>query len=716
MFTAMLFLTIACISIYTYLMERMRWRSRKWLLAMALRISAIFVLWLLLSPIELQLKLHHQLRPVFHFLVDTSFSMHLCGADEEVREFLAELLRDFKALSKPPVAHIWTFDESLRRITPNELSTIKFNGQRTRLIEGILALAQNIKSSTGERCLIVLTDGQDEFEVERLSAALSAVNWASQRGINWWIIGVGSKAAPNAQVELTPNFSLTFPMSIVPLQCAVRLTSGDSYRGVLTVSFRGKKLLQRQVELNKSRPEASFELNLTPPTGEHQVVAMCSAMSGESITEDNEVVASIKVIGRKLRLLFVAGSPNPEFKFIKRAFEDDDSIELLCLSERDGAGFLAQGSLSKGEQVVRLTIDRAMLGKFDIVIFGNIDAASLPPRAFDELAWYVGEYGGTLLILGGEKSFANAKIGVLERLLPTGASKMKFVEGSFSLMPTDVGLKSAAINMGEGEDAALRFWKSLPKLNCGIALGKPKDGAYVLLRYVGARADSDAALIWHRYGAGRVIVFGPFDTWRWWMDAIRHARQPDEFIKFWRNLARCMTNPLIEGWLTLTAEKTFVEPNELLTVHAARQRGFNLRQPGEIKVVAAHESGTKLTFTLQRHRDAYVGHARLNKAGRWTLKPVQAEGNAVSVTAIPHLKERMHVGRNEASLAAIAKAFKGQLLSIKGAKKLAADFARREIKMEGGRAIKLRSLKWLYFAVLLLLAIEWAMRRFNGLT
>lgn len=716
MLLRILLLVAALASVYVYLNERPRWRSNAWLVALSLRMLVIALLWLLLSPIELAMRRQRPYNPDIHLLVDTSLSMRLSGADKEAIGVLNKLVHKLREFGEPLNICIWAFGEKLREVNMDEAQSLKFTDERTRLIANMLALAKRIGSSH-EFMAIVLTDGQD-----------TDFDWLptiTDRGLslsgNWAVVGVGKREIPNTSVEVAPQFILTFPKSVVTIRCSVKLMCGESYKGKLTVSLNGRRIHQSRLTLTRRNDKRTIELPISPLPGKHVIVASCTPDEHEQLTEDNKAMAFIKTVERNMRVLFIAGSPNPEFKFIRRALESDETIDLLSLSERGGAGFLAQGDLISEEQVLRLTIDRATLSKFDIVIIGNISTDSLPPRAIGDLAWYVGERGGTLLILGGDRSLLNSRNKTLVQLLPTeptksGSAAGEFIAADFSLTPTELGLKCPAIRMGFDADAAKHLWKKLPKLKCGVILGRPKGASQTLLKYDGVATSNDAALVWHRYGAGRVIVFAAFDTWRWWMDAAKRSKQPDEFLRFWQGIVKCVTVPLVDDFVTLTPNKTLVDTKEALTVCASYLGGLTSRQPHEIGVVAIHESGAQVTFRLNRHSGVYTGRIQLDKSGAWTLKPLGVNGNCASVIAVAQLNERMRVGHNEATLHAISKSLGCKLVSPDEAVRLVMEQVAKKPRRVEVSTVRLATLPWLYFAILALLSLEWLMRRTRGLT
>ncbi|MFA4016116.1 MAG: hypothetical protein RUDDFDWM_001218 [Candidatus Fervidibacterota bacterium] len=706
MFYTLLAFTAACISVYSYMREVGRWRRHTFVIALLARLMAIFLLWLLLSQFELNLKSSFVRPHDLHLLIDTSESMHLCGMDRDVIALAQNVAHTLSAHQTTVRLHIWAFDEALKEIPIAHIRKLKFKGERTELVSAISSLKRLLGTNA---TVVVLTDGQDTkvkspYDVRNILAR------EKSSGANWVFVRLEREAPANVCVEVLPPYTIAFPNSVVTLRCVVRLTSGNSYSGMLRVTMDRKEILHRRISLSAEHPNETVMFSVSPHS-EHRIKVKCDTAPNELFTLDNEAEAIINIINRKVRLLFITGLPSPEFKFIKRSLEDDGAIDMLCLSERDNVGFLAQGNLVTGEQVLRLSVDRNMLSKFDIIFISNIEPIKLPSRTFEEIEWYVSQYGGTLFILGGEKTPTLFNNVLFKRLSPAEGFG-GFINNDFSLKPTELGLHCPAVNMGRDKAEARSIWEKMPKLRCGMVLTKLKGGASVLLEYDGIGSAGGAAFVWHRYGEGKVFIFAPFDTWRWCMEAAKRSSEPREFNYFWRTLARSLPTPLVDGFVTLSASNSVAEVGEVVCIYGA-VRG-NARSK-EINVLAQHEDGTKKQFTLVRQGDTFVGQLRLDRQGRWMLKPSSTHGSTVFITAVEKLHEHKRVGHNEEMLKAMADALGGQIISPGDVKKVALKCANMAVKEYSFYTLRLRSMPFLYFAILTLLSLEWFLRRRNGL-
>ena len=65
--------------------------------------------------------------------------------------------------------------------------------------------------------------------------------------------------------------------------------------------------------------------------GAHSFQIGIVPVAGEQNTQNNSVVRLVNVVPRKMRILYIEGEPRWEYKFIRRALEEDESIEVACM-------------------------------------------------------------------------------------------------------------------------------------------------------------------------------------------------------------------------------------------------------------------------------------------------------------------------------------------------------------------------------------------------
>lgn len=166
-----------------------------------------------------------------------------------------------------------------------------------------------------------------------------------------------------------------------------------------------------------------------------------AATGVEATLENNRRLIQIDRGSGRKRILYVSGRPNWEFKFLRRALEQDPSLELAALLRiaRREAKFDFRGRAGESSNplfrgfkqeadadtesydepvIVRLNMRNGEelrggfptsadeLFGFHAVVLDDLEAAFFTPDQLDLLERFVSERGGGLLMLGGQESFA----------------------------------------------------------------------------------------------------------------------------------------------------------------------------------------------------------------------------------------------------------------------------------------------------------------------
>ena len=93
----------------------------------------------------------------------------------------------------------------------------------------------------------------------------------------------------------------------------------------------GEKLLAaKDLRLNDRTGEGTVSLSFTPEeVGSQHVIRFDSPQLGESLTSNNQVHLSLKVVRDKIRILMITGSPSMNYRYLRMALKNDPSLDLL---------------------------------------------------------------------------------------------------------------------------------------------------------------------------------------------------------------------------------------------------------------------------------------------------------------------------------------------------------------------------------------------------
>lgn len=318
--------------------------------------------------------------------------------------------------------------------------------------------------------------------------------------------------------------------------------------------------------------------NAPPGISFHRIFVRESGESGTETTEatlaNNSRAVVVDRAQGPYRLLYVAGRPNWEFKFLNRALEGDDQVQLAALirvarrepkfsflgraGETSNPLFRGTDDQAKGEVaaydqpvLVRLntrdeaelrtgfpTTEEELFG-YHAVILDDVESAFFTPAQAALLQRFVSVRGGGFLMLGGMESFGEggyARTPVGE-MLPVSLDRTPMAGGPGELafnLDREGWLQPWSRLRDNEADEKSRL-SGMPGLRVVNRVRGVKPGAGVIATADDATGQRVPALVVQRFGRGRSAALMAGDLWRWGMSS-PEARLDLE--KSWRQLVR----------------------------------------------------------------------------------------------------------------------------------------------------------------------------------
>jgi uncharacterized membrane protein len=296
--------------------------------------------------------------------------------------------------------------------------------------------------------------------------------------------------------------------------------------------------------------------------------------SREATLANNASVVAVDRGRGPYRILYVAGRPNWEFKFLNRALQADDQIQLVGLIRvalREpkfdfrgragetsnplyrGFGDQSPGTVERYDEPVLVRVNTRdeielrqgfprvpeELYGYQAVILGDVEASFFTPDQATLLQKFVSERGGGLLMLGGMESFRQGQY----QRTPVGDALPIYLDRAEEAAP------SGALKLNLAREGWLEAWarlrdneaderarlQGMPAFQVFNPTREIKPGARVVATATDERGKEYPALVTQRFGRGRsaALMFG--DVWRWGMQSPEARRDMD---KAWRQLAR----------------------------------------------------------------------------------------------------------------------------------------------------------------------------------
>jgi uncharacterized membrane protein len=546
-------------------------RLRDRLVLIALRVAALAVLLVCLFRPTLILKAAVPQQNFLAVLVDNSRSMAIADRDGQPRSaFVQQQLngpnaRLLAALSQRFVVRLFSFATSSDRI--QSTADLKFDGTATRLSQA-LDRARDELAGLPLAGLVMVSDGADTTDaaIDESLASLKA------RSIPVFTVGLGQERfARDIQVTRveTPRSVLKGTALVVDV---VLSQTGYGGRTVpLSVEDDGRIVNTQEVKLPPDGESATVKVRFTAnEAGARLFRFKVPTQDAEQVTQNNARDALIQVNDRVEKVLYYEGEPRYELKFVRRAVEDDKNLQLVTLDRTAENKYLRQGVSNPDELIAGFPKTREELFAYRALILGSVEAASFTPDQLRMIADFVSKRGGSLLMLGGRRAFAEGGWAgtPVGEVLPVvmGSANAKYLATDIDVRPTRAGATFPVTLLANSEEASARKWDDMPELSAVNLIKEVKPGATVLLTGTDKARQEHVVLAHQRYGRGKALAMPVQDVWYWRMAAKVPVTDTTHQM-FWRRMVRWLVDGVPDQVnVTTTADR--VEPGESIKVDA----------------------------------------------------------------------------------------------------------------------------------------------------
>ncbi len=472
-------------------------------------------------------------------LVDDSRSMAIAdaGADNRTtRETAAvQALQNgmLAGLEKRFQTRVYKLDASLARAdSPGALQP---TGTATHIGDGLKKLAADT-SDLPVGAVVLLTDGAENSG----GIDLDTISALRNRRLPVHTVGFG-REEPAHDVEIEDVNVAAHAMADSRMRATVSLRQHGfaGARATLSAKDGEKVLAQKEVTLAANGVVQVETLALNAgAAGVRHIVFAVAPLPGEESATNNAMTRNVSVSGQRRRILYVEGEPRWEYKFLRRAAEDDKELQVVAMLRTTENKIYRQGISDPSELAEGFPNKAEDLFGYDGIIIGSVEAGYFTPRQQELLREYVDRRGGGLLFLGGRFSLADGGWGVssVNELLPTFLPNAKGTfhrEPAFSQL-TPAGVDSPVTRLADDSAKNVDRWKKLPYLMDFQDAGNPKPGATVLAEMTAGRAKMPL-LVTQNYGRGRTAIMATSGTWRWQMSS--PLGDPSHDL-FWQQLLR----------------------------------------------------------------------------------------------------------------------------------------------------------------------------------
>ena len=544
------------------------------LVLVALRLGVVgMILFCLFRP-SLILKAAVPQQNFLGVLIDDSRSMTIADTNGHARtQFVQEQLADAKspllaALSERFVVRLFRFSSTTGRLAST--ADLKYDGTASRLGPA-LERARDELAGLPLAGLVLVTDGADTT-ANALDEPLASLK---ARSIPVFPVGVGQdRFAHDIQVSRVETPRLTLKGTSLSVDVVLSQTGYGGKSVPLQVEDSGRIVSSQQVTLPPDGESATVRVTFTAKdAGARLFRFRVPPQANEQVTQNNTRDALVEVADRREKVLYMEGEPRYEVKFIRRAVEGDENLQVTILQRTAEDKYLRLDVDSPEELVGGFPKTREELFAYRAIILGSVEAASFSPDQLRMLADFVSKRGGGLLMIGGRRAFAEggwAGTPVAE-VLPVelegagrGGNQPEAVW--VSVRPTREGSTFPVTKLEATDKTSTDRWNELPRVTTVNPVQRTKPGATVLLMGEDDRGQEHIVLAYQRYGRGKSLTFPIQDSFIWKMDVTIPVTDTTHST-FWRRLVRWLVDGVPDA-VAISTNSERVEPGETVTLTA----------------------------------------------------------------------------------------------------------------------------------------------------
>jgi len=593
---------------------------------LALRAAALGVLVLiLLNPTRVEHIQHTGPPPLALFLIDESRSMSLespISRSQAARQMIRRAEGLVPALGRPAIQK-YGFGRDLFALSEPE------QGRRAEADETRLGWAlEQLPARFGDTmpfAVFVFSDGRStEPEVQGATArAYRAL------GVPIHVVPLGDeRISGDIAVQDIDAPREARPGTRVPVRVTLRSRGYDGKRTELRIrqdsGSKGDVLATLPVTLADG--EQAHDLVIDTDRAKGPLAVEVQALPDEAIAGNNVVPFQITARQKKLRVIYMEGSPLPEYRYLHEALEEDPNITCVSMGVDNMHAAYPRlyrfGDLRRGYPTTR-----EELLSYDVVICSDISRGAFSREQLEWTVELVSKRGGGFVMIGGNASFGSGGWDqtVWDGLIPVDMSGHGTGDSEFSVTSFKVDIPPEAMDhpiwrIVDDPERNREVLARLPMFGGSNLIDRLKPAATLLgtsdrplsraeveraklagrsmppqgprpKRSAGSPAVPAFPVIFacQTFGRGRTFAMSTDSTWAWGTEFERSWGEDDNryFRKFWRNvvfwLAENSGGP--SRRLRVETDKVFYRPGQPIDV-AARAYDDKLAETDLYRVVA----------------------------------------------------------------------------------------------------------------------------------
>ncbi len=703
-------------------------KARRWSFLTMLRVVFFAVLVSLLLQPVLLLTIEREVPRTLPILVDATGSMALADGSgvsrmARVGESLTERAGKsaVDSLQSELEVPLLSFTADGVEKVAGDWSDLQPQGEETALGDVLVKTLERYRGASLAG-IVVVTDGGQNGGLPLAEAS----EILKQAGVPVFAVGVGDAAARDVAVENVEVRGVLLADDAAPVTVRLRSQGMKGSTGRLVFSLGGVQVAEEEVSFESDGPLEVRSLFIPKRAGAYSLEARFETDGGEeALAQNNLGHAALRVVDRRLRVLLTDQAPRWEYKYLEAMLGRERRVDLsCCLFEADPEIARVPGS----PYLERFPFRAEELFEYDLVILGDIDPRFLTEAHQDLLRDYVSKAGGALVVVAGKRFVPAAyQRTELERLLPVelagsalGAATA-VASRPVRLALTSSGRSSVMMQLGDDAEASQALWQRLPPIYWTARVRRAKPAADVLLVRADPSGESETVPVMalHRYGAGEVLFVGTDNFWRW-----RRNVGDRYHATLWGQIVQRMAGQRLltdAPRITLQSERRRYRRGDRVRVYARLfARNWEPRREETVPgvLVWSEDPDRRREVALRAvpgQPGMYRSEFSAGDPGNYRLALSGDEISTLDFTVRDDNRELMQAAMNAGLLRDLATRTGGAFVALDRIDQLPAAITNRTARLTSMIGVDLWSSPIIFVLLVLLITMEWIVRKYSEL-
>jgi uncharacterized membrane protein len=703
-------------------------------------------------------------------VVDNSRSMNMHPPGDprsrvdRLRSLLSEQAAWHSRLSQDFMVRRYVFDDRLR--ATEDFEGLQFDGNSSSLADSLQSLQERF-ASRPVAGLMLVTDGIATDDLN---------GWIERTELQFPIYPIVDESISEFQDIAVSEASVTVSsFELAPATVEATVTA-QGLRGrkiaARILDSQGKTLVKQTLESDSDQYRQRVRFQFQPSSPGVQFVQLRAMLESEDrdqaevdsrievTTANNIQWLTVNRTGGPFRILYLSGRPNWEFKFLRRALEEDLELELSALirlakkemkfvfgdravestnrlfkgfaedeetaEQHDETILIGFGKGPTGEVIKKFPATTEELFAYDAVVLDDIEASFFTPSQMLLMREFVASRGGGLMMLGGQESFTNGgyRDTPLGDVLPVylrNSDLRDSTQEPVRYQLTREGTLEPWLRLRPTQPAERERLEKMPPFKTWNLVSDAKPGASVLVELETPNGMAPG-LVTQQFGKGKSLALLIGDMWRWTLR--RQEGEQDELAQNWRQIARWITNDVprrVEA--DVIAPSSPIMPHQIRII--LRDGTFKPLDNAEVKLDITQPDGKTLTTTAiadAQQSGKYLAEfwSQLDGGYLATIRAVSPDGDDleprnIGWTAQPTAAEFASLEARIDLLQKLAEQSGGEMVPVSQVERFVAGLPSRKVPVTEVRLEPLWHRPWLVFFAIACLCLEWGLRRWKGL-